>query len=361
MRGVRVDPAARTVRAAGGATWGDVDRETQLFGLAAPGGVVSTTGDRRADAARWLRPLAPQVRPQHRQAALGGDRHRRRPGPHGQRDRASPSCSGRCAAPAATSASSPRSSSAPSGRSRWSSSARLSTRSRRVRGAAAWRDFMATAPEEINSLAVLWSVPDDEHFPAELWRRPVVILAAVYAGPRGGRAAPATIARAGHAADGSERSDAVPALQAAFDPFFPKGRLYYWKSTYVDDLSDAGIDTMIEPRRTRPSNMSDIHDLASRRGHGPRRRRTPRPTAGATRRTWSRPRRHGTTRRENDANIAWARDAGRRDAGVLPWWPVSELPRLRRGEGGDVARLLRRTTSGSSRSKRSTTPATSSG
>ena len=44
MRGVRVDPAARTVRVQGGATWGDVDRETQLFGLATPGGVVSSTG-----------------------------------------------------------------------------------------------------------------------------------------------------------------------------------------------------------------------------------------------------------------------------------------------------------------------------
>jgi FAD/FMN-containing dehydrogenase len=44
MRGVHVDPATKTVRAAGGATWGDVDRETQLFGLAVPGGVVSTTG-----------------------------------------------------------------------------------------------------------------------------------------------------------------------------------------------------------------------------------------------------------------------------------------------------------------------------
>src|SRR5437870_5543659 len=44
MRGVHVDTATRTVRAAGGATWGDVDRETQLFGLAIPGGLVSTTG-----------------------------------------------------------------------------------------------------------------------------------------------------------------------------------------------------------------------------------------------------------------------------------------------------------------------------
>jgi FAD/FMN-containing dehydrogenase len=44
MRNVRVNPTAQTVRIGGGATWGDVDRETQLFGLATPGGLVSTTG-----------------------------------------------------------------------------------------------------------------------------------------------------------------------------------------------------------------------------------------------------------------------------------------------------------------------------
>lgn len=44
MKSIRVDPAQRTVRVEGGATWGDVDRETQAFGLAATGGIVSTTG-----------------------------------------------------------------------------------------------------------------------------------------------------------------------------------------------------------------------------------------------------------------------------------------------------------------------------
>ncbi|HZD05403.1 MAG TPA: FAD-binding oxidoreductase, partial [Longimicrobiales bacterium] len=44
MRAVRTDPGRRRVRVQGGATWGDVDRETQVFGLAAPGGIVSTTG-----------------------------------------------------------------------------------------------------------------------------------------------------------------------------------------------------------------------------------------------------------------------------------------------------------------------------
>ena len=62
MRAVRVDPAATTARVQGGATWGDVDRETQLFGLATPGGVVSGTGRRRPDAPRRLGLAAAQVR-----------------------------------------------------------------------------------------------------------------------------------------------------------------------------------------------------------------------------------------------------------------------------------------------------------
>jgi FAD/FMN-containing dehydrogenase len=44
MKGIRVDPAARTVRAEGGVTWGDLDHETQAIGLATTGGLISTTG-----------------------------------------------------------------------------------------------------------------------------------------------------------------------------------------------------------------------------------------------------------------------------------------------------------------------------
>ena len=44
MRAVFVDPARRTARVQGGATLGDVDRETHAFGLAVPAGVVSRTG-----------------------------------------------------------------------------------------------------------------------------------------------------------------------------------------------------------------------------------------------------------------------------------------------------------------------------
>src|SRR5437588_114543 len=44
MKGVRVDAEARTVRAQGGLTWGELDAETQAFGLATTGGLVTTTG-----------------------------------------------------------------------------------------------------------------------------------------------------------------------------------------------------------------------------------------------------------------------------------------------------------------------------
>ncbi|MEV6397211.1 FAD-binding oxidoreductase [Streptomyces sp. NPDC051907] len=44
MRGIRVDPQARTVRAQGGCTWADLDHATHAFGLATTGGVVSSTG-----------------------------------------------------------------------------------------------------------------------------------------------------------------------------------------------------------------------------------------------------------------------------------------------------------------------------
>jgi FAD/FMN-containing dehydrogenase len=44
MKGIRVDVASQTAQAQGGVTWGEIDHETQAFGLATPGGVVSTTG-----------------------------------------------------------------------------------------------------------------------------------------------------------------------------------------------------------------------------------------------------------------------------------------------------------------------------
>ncbi len=44
MRGIRADPEARTARVQAGVLWGELDRETQAFGLATTGGIVTHTG-----------------------------------------------------------------------------------------------------------------------------------------------------------------------------------------------------------------------------------------------------------------------------------------------------------------------------
>jgi FAD/FMN-containing dehydrogenase len=44
MKGIRVDPDARTVSAQGGVLWRELDHETQAYGLATTGGTVSNTG-----------------------------------------------------------------------------------------------------------------------------------------------------------------------------------------------------------------------------------------------------------------------------------------------------------------------------
>jgi FAD/FMN-containing dehydrogenase len=44
MKGIHVDPRTRTARAQGGVLWKELNRETQVHGLATTGGVVGTTG-----------------------------------------------------------------------------------------------------------------------------------------------------------------------------------------------------------------------------------------------------------------------------------------------------------------------------
>ncbi|HWQ01960.1 MAG TPA: FAD-binding oxidoreductase, partial [Gaiellaceae bacterium] len=182
MRGVHVDPATKTVRAQGGATLGDVDRETQLFGLAVPFGVVSRTGV----AGLTLH---------------GGIGHLRR--------KYGLSIDNLRSVDIVTA----------DGQLRHASATENPDLFWAVRGAGsnfgvvtafefdahpvgpmvtvgavfypldeaakllpAWRDYMASAPDELSSLAILVSVPPAEPFPPHLHGTPVMIVVGVYSG-----------------------------------------------------------------------------------------------------------------------------------------------------------------------------------
>ena len=70
MKGIRVDPEARTVRAQAGVLLGELDRETQAFGLAVPSGIVTHTGLSGLTLGGGINWLQAQVRTNYRPASL---------------------------------------------------------------------------------------------------------------------------------------------------------------------------------------------------------------------------------------------------------------------------------------------------
>jgi FAD/FMN-containing dehydrogenase len=306
MRSVHVDAASRTVRAAGGALFGDVDRETQLFGLAVPGGVVSTTGV----AGLTLH---------------GGYGHLRR--------KLGLSLDSLLSVQMVTADGLVRTASATENQdlfwavrgagSNFGVVTSFEFRAHHVgpmiqlcapfyaledgrTALRAWRAFTQTAPDEVSSTIVIWSVPPG--FPPEVQGKPVVIVASVYAGPAEEGARVMQPLRE-FATPVLDLTGPVPyaALQASFDPFFPKGRLYYWKSINVHDLSDACIDTIVDAAEKRPSGASDIPIWhlggamgrvdADATAYG----RRDAPYLVTAEATWDDP-------TQNEANIQWARD-----------------------------------------------------
>jgi FAD/FMN-containing dehydrogenase len=259
MRGVTVDPDARTVRVQGGATWGDCDRETQLFGLAVPGGVVSTTGV----AGLTLH---------------GGVGHLRRK--HGL------SIDSLLSVDIVTA----------DGQFRRASATENEDLFWAVRGAGsnfgvvtsfefgahpvgplvmvgaifypledavtilpAWRDYMAAAPEELSSLAICWSIPPSEPFPPELHGTPIVAIAAAYCGPveEGERVVQPLRELAQPVFDASGPWPWL-GLQSGFDAIFGPGELRYWKSRALGELSDEAIGEILEFAGRRPSPLTDV-------------------------------------------------------------------------------------------------------
>jgi FAD/FMN-containing dehydrogenase len=117
-----------------------------------------------------------------------------------------------------------------------------------------WRDWTATAPDEASADCLFWSVPPAPAFPAELHHRRVVIAAGLYAGPvaHGARVLQPLRQLATPLLDGSGVMPYL-AVQTLFDPLFPAGNYHYWKSLYFDELSDAAIAELVTQAAARPS------------------------------------------------------------------------------------------------------------
>ena len=182
MKGIHVDPHRRTARAQAGVTWGDLDRETQVFGLAAPGGVVSTTGIAGltlGGGLGWLR------------------------GKHGL------ACDNLISVDLVTAGGELVRASADENTDLFwgirggggnfgivtSFEYRLHPVGPQVMMCVvmyaaedapavlrAWRAFVEQASDEVSSQAYFWGIPAVEGFPKDIWNKPIVVITAMYAG-----------------------------------------------------------------------------------------------------------------------------------------------------------------------------------
>jgi FAD/FMN-containing dehydrogenase len=259
MNNVRVDPNARSVRVGGGATWGAVDRETQVFGLATPSGYVSTTGVGGFTLG-------------------GGYGHLRRK--YGMTCDSLLSADvvladGRLITVSATEnedlywalrggggnfgvVTSFEFACYPVGPMIFLNAVMYPAEdiTAVLRG---WRDYMDTAPEDISSNVIVWTLPDAEAFPPHVRGQAVAIVAALVPLVPGGsieEAARVTQPLRELATPLLDMSGPAPytAAQSAFDPLLPYGVFRsYWKAIDLTRLDDDVIDAIVAQATARPT------------------------------------------------------------------------------------------------------------
>ena len=125
----------------------------------------------------------------------------------------------------------------------------------------AYREFLPGAPEELGSFVGLKTVPSVDPFPREHWGKRACAVISCYAGPAAqGEKEMAKLLHSVPAPLFNWMSALpLPAMQAMFDPFFPKGLQWYWKGDFVKSLPDEAIDVHIAQAAEAPTELCLMH------------------------------------------------------------------------------------------------------
>jgi FAD/FMN-containing dehydrogenase len=120
-----------------------------------------------------------------------------------------------------------------------------------------FRAFTASAPDEVSSIAILRLAPPAPFLPEEIHGKPVAIYASCYAGdPEEGEAAVAPIKEFGNPIADVLVPKPFLKHQSMLDAGQPAGGRYYWKSHYFDELTDDMLDATVARGAAIRSPMS---------------------------------------------------------------------------------------------------------
>jgi FAD/FMN-containing dehydrogenase len=122
-----------------------------------------------------------------------------------------------------------------------------------------YRSFTSSAPDEATCWAILRKAPPLPFLPPEVHGKEVVIMAAVYAGDmKEGEKVLEPLRRFGNPITDVIGPTPFVAWQKAFDPLLTSGARNYWKSNNHIELSDDLLHILIEYTRQLPSSATEI-------------------------------------------------------------------------------------------------------
>jgi FAD/FMN-containing dehydrogenase len=260
LKGVRVDPVARTARVAGGCTWAEVDHATHAFGFATPSGIISTTGVGGLTLGGGLGHLT-------RKCGLAIDNLL-------EVDVV-----------------------LADGRFVTATSTEYADLFWAIRGGGGnfgvvtsflfnlhpidtvyagpmlwplersaevlrwYRDFIPAAPDDINGFFAFLTVPPAAPFPEKLQGQKMCAVVWCYTGPLNQAE---TVFAPIRQRFGPPALDWVgpmphPSMQGMFDAIYPPGDQWYWKADFLNDLPDEAINRHVEFGATLPTWKSSMH------------------------------------------------------------------------------------------------------
>ena len=257
LKGVRVDPQARTARVQAGVLWGELDRETQLHGLATVGGIVTHTGIAGltlGGGLGWLMrkygatvdsllsvdvvtadgnlvTASADENPDLFWCVRGG----------GGNFGVVTSFVYRLHSVGPTVLAGPI-------------FHPLEDAPQILRF---YREFADDAPDELTTIFELSTAQPLPFLPAEVHGKPIVMVGACYAGPpQEGLEVVRPLKEFGNPIADLLEPKPYLSLQSMFDPFVPHGWHRYWKSVELPRLTDDAIDTLVEQASAQTSPKS---------------------------------------------------------------------------------------------------------